>query len=58
MFSQGDHLKSASDVNLPLIAVGLMYQQGYFPAVPDPDGWQQKPIRRTTSTICRCTSSG
>ena len=26
----GDHLKSASDLNVPLIAVGLLYQEGYF----------------------------
>ena len=26
----GDHLKAASDMNLPLVAVGLLYRQGYF----------------------------
>ena len=26
----GDHLKAASDLNLPLVAVGLLYRQGYF----------------------------
>jgi len=38
----GDHLKSASDINLPLIAVGLMYQQGYFRQYLTSDGWQQE----------------
>ena len=26
----GDHLKSASDLGVPLVGVGLLYQQGYF----------------------------
>lgn len=38
----GDHLKSASDLNLPLIGVGLLYQQGYFRQVLNADGWQQE----------------
>ena len=38
----GDHLKSASDLNLPLVAVGLAYQQGYFRQYLTPDGWQQE----------------
>jgi len=38
----GDHLKSASDMGLPLVAVGLMYQQGYFIQYLNPDGWQQE----------------
>ncbi len=38
----GDHLKSASDLGLPLVAVGLMYQQGYFRQYLNPDGWQQE----------------
>ncbi|MDP6490389.1 MAG: alpha-glucan family phosphorylase [Kiritimatiellia bacterium] len=36
----GDHLKSASDLNLPLVAVGLMYRQGYFQQYLDDDGMQ------------------
>ena len=36
----GDHLKSASDLNMPLVAVGLFYRQGYFNQVIDPSGWQ------------------
>ncbi|KIX10739.1 alpha-glucan family phosphorylase [Dethiosulfatarculus sandiegensis] len=38
----GDHLKSASDLNLPLIGVGLAYGQGYFNQYLNPDGWQQE----------------
>lgn len=38
----GDHLKSASDLNIPLVAVGLMYQQGYFRQYLTSDGWQQE----------------
>ncbi len=38
----GDHLKSASDLGLPLVAIGLMYQQGYFRQYLNPDGWQQE----------------
>jgi len=38
----GDHLKSASDLGLPLVAVGLMYRQGYFKQYLNVDGWQQE----------------
>ncbi|MFH0992702.1 MAG: alpha-glucan family phosphorylase [bacterium] len=38
----GDHLKSSSDLGLPLIGVGLMYQQGYFRQYLNADGWQQE----------------
>ena len=36
----GDHLKAASDLKLPLVAVGLLYRQGYFMQVLDRTGWQ------------------
>lgn len=36
----GEHLKSASDLGLPLVAVGLMYRQGYFHQRLTTDGWQ------------------
>jgi glycogen phosphorylase len=36
----GDHLKSASDLGIPLVAVGLRYQQGYFHQSLDRTGWQ------------------
>ena len=38
----GDHLKSSSDQDYPLIGFGLLYQQGYFRQVLNPDGWQQE----------------
>ncbi len=38
----GDHLKTASDLGIPLIGVGLLYQQGYFRQYLTPDGWQQE----------------
>ena len=38
----GDHLKSSSDLDYPLIGVGLLYQQGYFRQFLNPDGWQQE----------------
>ncbi|MEI6970991.1 MAG: alpha-glucan family phosphorylase [bacterium] len=38
----GDHLKSASDMNLPLVAVGLLYRQGYHQQYLNNDGWQQE----------------
>ena len=38
----GDHLKSASDLNLPLVGVGLAYGQGYFTQYLNADGWQQE----------------
>ena len=36
----GDHLKSASDLGIPLVAVGLMYKNGYFHQRIDKDGIQ------------------
>lgn len=38
----GDHLKSASDLGLPFVGVGLLYQQGYFRQYLNADGWQQE----------------
>jgi starch phosphorylase len=38
----GDHLKSSSDQDYPLIGLGLLYQQGYFRQQLNPDGWQQE----------------
>ena len=36
----GDHLKSASELGLPLVAVGLFYRHGYFRQGLDSSGWQ------------------
>ena len=38
----GDHLKSASEIGLPLVAVGLLYRNGYFQQYLSADGWQQE----------------
>ena len=47
----GDHLKSASDLDIPLVGVGLLYQKGYFTQYLNPDGWQleQYPVNDFTS---------
>ena len=36
----GDHLKSASDLGVPIIGVGLLYRHGYFTQSLSTDGWQ------------------
>ena len=38
----GDHLKTASDLGIPLIGVGLLYRRGYFNQSLSRDGWQQE----------------
>lgn len=38
----GDHLKSASDLGVPLVGVGLLYQEGYFRQYLNADGYQQE----------------
>ncbi|MBX6314105.1 MAG: alpha-glucan family phosphorylase [Isosphaeraceae bacterium] len=38
----GDHLKSASDLGIPLIGIGILYDQGYFRQSLDENGWQQE----------------
>ncbi|MER7950892.1 alpha-glucan family phosphorylase [Streptomyces sp. NPDC096079] len=38
----GDHLKSASDLGVPLVGVGLLYRHGYFRQSLGRDGWQQE----------------
>jgi starch phosphorylase len=38
----GDHLKSASDLGIPLVAVGLFYHEGYFSQQIDIEGWQRE----------------
>ena len=55
----GDHLKTSSDLGLPLVAVGLLYRQGYFQQYLSADGYQQEsypendwynmPVRRCTT---------
>ena len=38
----GDHLKTASDLGVPIIGVGLLYRQGYFRQSLNTAGWQQE----------------
>jgi starch phosphorylase len=38
----GDYLKSASDLGVPMVGVGLLYQEGYFEQYLNSDGWQQE----------------
>ncbi len=38
----GDHLKSASDLGIPLVGVGLFYARGYFRQRVAASGWQQE----------------
>jgi len=43
----GDHIKSASDLDIPLVGVGLFYDQGYFRQRLDSHGWQQEEYIQT-----------
>jgi glycogen phosphorylase len=38
----GDHIKSASDLGVPLVGIGLLYKEGYFRQRIDRNGWQQE----------------
>jgi starch phosphorylase len=38
----GDHMKTSSDMGLPLVGVGLLYRQGYFTQMLNADGFQQE----------------
>ncbi|MBV9169656.1 MAG: alpha-glucan family phosphorylase [Chloroflexi bacterium] len=51
----GDHLKAASDLGLPLVAVGLLYRYGYFRQVIDDTGYQREAYDRldTDATAIR-----
>ena len=43
----GDHIKSASDLDIPLIGIGLFYGQGYFLQRLDQTGWQREEYLQT-----------
>ena len=47
----GDHLKSASDLRLPLVAVGLLYRYGYFRQRLRRDGWQEEHYGETQPSV-------
>ena len=42
----GDHCKEASDLGVPLIAIGFMYPQGYFHQSVSSEGWQEERYRK------------
>jgi starch phosphorylase len=46
----GDHIKSASDLDIPLIGIGLFYGQGYFKQRLDLSGWQLEDYLQTDIT--------
>ena len=46
----GDHIKSASDLDIPLVGVGLFYGQGYFRQRLDISGWQQEQYLETDTS--------
>jgi starch phosphorylase len=46
----GDHVKSASDLDIPLVAIGLFYGQGYFRQRLDRSGWQHEEYLPTDVT--------
>jgi glycogen phosphorylase len=46
----GDHIKSASDLGIPLVGIGLFYGQGYFRQRLDRNGWQQEEYSPTDVT--------
>ena len=43
----GDHLKASSNLELPLVGIGLMYRYGYFRQFLNPEGWQQEAYPET-----------
>jgi starch phosphorylase len=47
----GDHIKSASDLGLPLVGVGLFYGQGYFRQRLDGGGWQREEYLNTDTNL-------
>jgi starch phosphorylase len=55
-FLAGDHLKECSDLNVPLVAVGFMYPQGYLHQHIREDGWQDnitETLDREAASISR-----
>ena len=38
----GDHLKSASDLGIPLVGLGILWDEGYFRQTLNKDGWQEE----------------
>ena len=51
----GDHLKSASDLGVPLVAVGLFYREGYFRQQLDESDWQGERYPENDPTLLPLT---
>lgn len=47
----GDHIKSASDLDIPLVGIGLFYGQGYFRQRLDVGGWQREEYLKTNVNL-------
>ena len=54
----GDHLKAASDLGIPLVAVGLLYRQGYFRQRLDAEGWQRENFPQLDPRAMALTDTG
>src|SRR5512146_3305315 len=50
----GDYLKQASDSAVPLVALGLLYRQGYFHQRMDASGWQHEHWVETSGDVLPC----
>ena len=54
----GDHLKASSDLGVPLVAIGLLYTEGYFHQELSADGWQHERNDRVDPADLGLTSTG
>jgi starch phosphorylase len=52
----GDHLKSCSDLGVPLVGVGLLYRDGYFRQSLNADGWQEERYPRLDPHVMALTA--
>ncbi|MEX0848408.1 MAG: alpha-glucan family phosphorylase, partial [Ilumatobacteraceae bacterium] len=54
----GDHLKAASDLGVPLVAIGLLYAEGYFRQSLNADGYQEERFPRLDPSGLALTDTG
>jgi starch phosphorylase len=54
----GDHLKAASDLGAPLVAIGLLYAEGYFRQRLNADGYQEERFPRLDTSGLALTDTG
>ena len=52
----GDHLKTASDLGIPMVGIGLAYSHGYFEQSLDANGWQQEHYFSSSENITAARS--